>query len=155
MVCRAHVLVSLDGNSQTKEILKRSNLDVPNLFGNIPDSHFRKLELEASGDYSRTNYRLRPKSKGGFASNSTSTNTGFKRGPGASTSVPPDKRIKSNLSQFLGQSSNKQQFFSGGLRTQPCQLQQRQSLQEREPQRETKVHSCYLTQFRTFWAKTT
>ncbi|CAL4234853.1 unnamed protein product [Meganyctiphanes norvegica] len=108
MACRAHVLNSLDGNSQTKEILNGSNLDGPNLSGNIPESHLRKLE--ASGDYSRTNYRFRPKSKGGFASNSASTNTGFKRGPGASNSVPPYKRIKSNLSQFLGQSSYKQQY---------------------------------------------
>ena len=108
MACRSHVLDSLVGDSQTKNVLKGSNLDGPNLFGDIPESHLRKLE--ASGDYSRTNYRLRPKSKS-FASTSMSTSTGFKRGPGASTSVPPYKRPKSNLGQFLGKSSNKKQFF--------------------------------------------
>ncbi|CAL4063002.1 unnamed protein product, partial [Meganyctiphanes norvegica] len=49
--------------------------------------------VQPSGDYSRTNYRLRPKAKGGFASTSASTNTDFKRGPGASTSAPPDKMV--------------------------------------------------------------
>ncbi|CAL4059469.1 unnamed protein product [Meganyctiphanes norvegica] len=110
MACRTHVLDSLEGNSQTKEVLKDSALDGPNLFGNIPESHLRKLE--ASGDYSRTNYRLRPKPKGGFAS--TSANTGFKRDPDASTSAPPDKMVKSNLSHFLGQTSYKQQFVPEG-----------------------------------------
>ena len=108
MACRTHVLDSLEGNAQTKEILKGSALDGPNLFGNIPESHLRKLE--ASGDYSRTNYRLRPKPKSGFASASASASTGFKRGPDASTSAPPDKMVKSNLSHFLGQTFYKQQF---------------------------------------------
>ncbi|CAL4063120.1 unnamed protein product [Meganyctiphanes norvegica] len=49
MAFRAHVLDSLDGNSRTKEILKGSNLDGPNIFGNIPESHLRKLE--ASGAF--------------------------------------------------------------------------------------------------------
>ena len=112
MACRTHVLDSLEGNAQTKEILKGSALDGPNLFGNIPESHLRKLE--ASGDYSRTNYRLRPKPKSGFASASASASTGFKRGPDASTSAPPDKMIKSNLSHFLGQTPYKQQFVPDG-----------------------------------------
>ena len=120
---RQHILDKCTGSTTTKDILKGTALATPFLFGDIPESFAKKLEVSSNVHNS---YVLRP--KGGF-SKGASSYSGSKRQSNFSFNSEP-KRYKPNFSGFNSKfknnntnkydsNNNSQQFFRGKKQQNP------------------------------------